>query len=61
VAASLKNERGVQVDVVDGAKGEFTVLVDGHEVARKGEALPPVEEVLAAVRKAGQASAGARS
>jgi hypothetical protein len=61
VAASLKNEPGDQVDVVDGARGEFAVLVDGHEVARKGEDLPPVEDVLAAVRKAGQATAGARA
>jgi hypothetical protein len=61
VAASLKNAPGVQVDVVDGAKGEFTVLVDGHEVAKKGENLPPVEDVLTAVRKAGQATAGARA
>jgi len=37
--------------VSDGGRGEFTVAVDGKTVARKGDALPGVEEVLAAVRK----------
>jgi hypothetical protein len=61
VADALQKEPGVQVELVDGAKGEFTVLVDGQEVATKGGGgLPPVEEVLSAVRKAGPATAGAR-
>jgi hypothetical protein len=44
--------------LVDGGKGEFTVLVDGKQVAKKDESLPPVEDVVVAVKKAGQATAG---
>ena len=51
MAAALKQEPDLRVDLIDGAKGEFTVLVDGREVIRKGASLPEVEEVLAAVRK----------
>jgi hypothetical protein len=58
VADALKREPGVEVQLLDGGKGEFTVLVDGRQVAKKGESLPPVEEVVAAVTKAGQAPAG---
>jgi hypothetical protein len=61
VADALRREPGVQVELVDGAKGEFTVSVDGQQVAAKGGGgLPPVEEVLRAVREAGPAPAGAR-
>jgi hypothetical protein len=60
VAASLRGEPGIKVDVVDGGRGEFTVTVDGREVARKdGDDLPPVEQVLAAVRAARKAAAPA--
>jgi hypothetical protein len=38
-----------QVEVIDGGRGEFTVLVDGHEVARKGDSMPSVDEIKAAV------------
>jgi len=51
VAAELRKEPELQVDVVDGSKGEFTVAVDGEEVARKGESLPEINEVVAAVRR----------
>ena len=38
------------MELIDGQKGELTVLVDGHEVARKqGDALPSAEVVKAAV------------
>jgi len=48
------------VQEVNGAKGEFTVLVDGQEVAKKeGDNLPPVESVVAAVKNAARATAGA--
>jgi hypothetical protein len=57
VADALKREPGVQVEVVDGVKGEFTVSVDGQEVARKGDNLPPADEVVAAVRDAGRLTA----
>lgn len=42
---------------MDGQRGELTVLVDGHEVARKtGDSMPSIDEVKAA---AGGAPAGA--
>jgi hypothetical protein len=53
VAAALRQEPGLQVELVDGNRGEFTVLVDGRVVAgKRGDAFPPTEEVVAAVRKA---------
>jgi hypothetical protein len=61
VADELRKQPGVDVQEVDGARGEFTVLVDGREVAHKaGDSLPTAEEVLAAVRAAGPAAAGAK-
>jgi hypothetical protein len=51
VADALRKEPDVQVQVIDGAKGEFTVVVDGEEVARKGESLPEIIEVVNAVRR----------
>jgi hypothetical protein len=53
VAETLRNEPDAEVRVENGSKGEFTVSVDGEVVSRKGEALPPPEEVVAAVRKKG--------
>jgi hypothetical protein len=51
VVAALKNEEDVQVQVVDGAKGEFTIEVDGRKVATpKGEMLPTTDEVVSAVQ-----------
>jgi len=46
VADALKREPGVQVQLEDGGKGEFTVSVDGQQVAHKGDNLPPVEAKL---------------
>jgi hypothetical protein len=61
VADELRKQPGVDVQVVDGARGEFTVLADGREVAKKTDAgMPSVEDVLAAVRNAGQATVGAK-
>jgi hypothetical protein len=41
------------VELVDGNRGELTVLVDGREVARKGLFFKPsAEQVLTALRKA---------
>ena len=49
----MRKEPDVQVAVIDGNRGELTVSVDGRVVAEKaGDDLPPVEEVLAAVRAA---------
>ena len=59
MADALRNEPGTTVQVINGAKGEFTVAVDGREVVRKGDSLPPADEVLAAVRNA-TSTAGAR-
>jgi hypothetical protein len=56
VAAALKNEPDVRVSVVDGSPGELTIRVDGEEVARKGEAFPEINDVVAAVRQSGTAA-----
>ena len=54
----MGQEPDTQVEVIDGQKGELTVLLDGHEVARKqGDSGPSAEEVKAAVAGA---TAGAR-
>ena len=58
MAASLKKEPGLQVEVVNGDRGEFTVSVDGKVVARKGETLPDAGEVVALVRNAGPGDDG---
>jgi hypothetical protein len=36
VAASLRRDLPVEVETVEGRYGEFTVLIDGEEVARAG-------------------------
>ena len=49
----MRSEPGVEVELVDGDRGELTVLVDGRPVARKWLLFKPsVEKVLAAVRGA---------
>jgi hypothetical protein len=56
----LRKEPGLHVQSVNGNRGEFTILVDGREVAHKeGDNLPPVEQVVGAVRKATKAAAEA--
>jgi hypothetical protein len=57
----LRNEPGVEVEVVSGKPGELTVQVDGRTVAKKVLFLfkPSVEKILKAVREAG--TEGARS
>jgi hypothetical protein len=51
VTAALKTDTDLNVRVVDGAKGEFTVEVDGRKVSGpSGEMLPTVDEVTRAVR-----------
>jgi hypothetical protein len=48
----LRKVLGVQVERVDGRRGEFTVLVDGQSVAKKGLFFKPsVEKVLKAVQE----------
>ena len=51
MADALQQELGVQVARVNGKRGEFTVLVDGQPVAKKGLFFKPsVEKVLKAVQ-----------
>ena len=52
MAAALKNEPGLDVHLIEGAHGEFTVSVGGQVVAQKTDPLPPVEQVVSAVRNA---------
>jgi hypothetical protein len=59
VADALKREPGVQVKLEDGAKGEFTVLIGGQPMPKKGDDMPAVDEVLSAVRKAPDAATAA--
>ena len=58
MADMLRKEPGLQVEVIDGEKGEFTVQVDGREVMRKGDDLPEPHQVVDAVRNARGAAAG---
>jgi hypothetical protein len=52
VVTALNKEPGMKVKVDNGAKGEFTALVNGRIVAQKlGEMLPTTEEVAAAVQR----------
>ena len=54
----MEREPGVEVELVDGDRGELTVLVDGRVVARKGLIFKPsVKKILAAVREATPAGA----
>jgi hypothetical protein len=44
---------GLEVELVDGKRGEFTVMVDGQVVAKKGLIFKPsVEKVIKSVREA---------
>ena len=58
MADALRTEPGVEVELVDGNRGEFTVLVDEQVVAKKGLIFKPsVEQILKAVREAMPAQA----
>jgi hypothetical protein len=60
VSAALADELGVPSQIVDGVKGEFSVLVDDVPmIQRDADSLPSVEEVEAAVRNAEPAQKGA--
>jgi len=51
--ASLKDDPDLKVDVVDGAKGEFSVEVDGRRIRGKsGEVLRNVSEITGEIRDA---------
>jgi hypothetical protein len=59
VADALRNEPGVDVEIVNGKRGELTVEVDGRTVARKFLFFfkPSVEKVVRAVRDSGVSEA----
>jgi hypothetical protein len=51
VAALIKEKTGLESDLVVGARGEFTVWLDGQRVAQKdANGFPADDEVLAAVQ-----------
>ena len=53
MAELLKRELGVEPEVIEGDRGEFTVWVGERLVAKKGWVrFPPDAKVLAAVREA---------
>jgi predicted Rdx family selenoprotein len=53
VTELLKRELGVETNLVEGDRGEFTVWVDEQVVARKGRfGFPEDMKVLEAVREA---------
>jgi len=53
VAALIKDELGVDSELTEGGRGEFTVWVGDDVVAKKdSQGFPSDEEALAAVRQA---------
>jgi hypothetical protein len=53
VAALIKDQAGLDAELIEGGRGEFTVWVDDQIVARKDAAgFPADEEALAAVQHA---------
>ena len=52
IVTALNKEPGMRVNVLNGDQGEFTVVVNGQNVAQKhGELLPTTEDVAAAVQR----------
>ena len=51
MAAQLRSDPGLNVQVMDGDRGEFSITVDGRDVIRKGDAMPTVDEAVSAVRQ----------
>jgi len=53
VAALIKQEVGIEVKIIVGGRGEFTVWVGDEAVAKKdASGFPADEEVMRAVRRA---------
>ena len=53
MAALIKDEVGIETDLIEGGRGEFTVWVGEESVARKDSlGFPSDEEVLGAVQQA---------
>jgi hypothetical protein len=52
VAAFIKKEIGLDADLVEGARGEFTVWVGDEQVAHKtADGFPTEQEALSAVAR----------
>lgn len=52
MAAALKQETGIDAELVEGRRGEFTVWADDELIAQKdANGFPSEEDVLAALRK----------
>ena len=52
-AAVIKNELGIEPELIEGDRGEFTVWVGERQVAQKGWIrFPSDEKILAAVQQA---------
>jgi hypothetical protein len=52
VAAVLKKETGLDPELVEGRRGEFTVWIDDELIAQKSAlGFPSEDDVLEAVRK----------
>ncbi|MBN9518065.1 hypothetical protein J0H58_06030 [bacterium] len=59
LAATLRADPDTTVNVVDGAKGEFTIEVDGRRIEGKsGDSLRDASELTAEVRGPEVATAG---
>jgi hypothetical protein len=56
LVAALKTESDVDVQVVNGNRGEFTVSVNGQVVAQKTDDLLPVAQIVQKVRQAKSAA-----
>jgi len=53
VAAEISKSTGIDPEVVEGSRGEFTVWVDDQRVAGKtADGFPTDEEAVSAVRRA---------
>jgi hypothetical protein len=53
VAALIKSSTGLDTEIVEGARGEFTVWVDGKRVAQKtADGFPEDQQALSAVKQA---------
>ena len=53
MAALIKQQSGIEAELIEGGRGEFTVWVDGKTVASKDTTgFPDDEEAVAAVQRA---------
>jgi hypothetical protein len=53
VAAAIKQQLGIDPDIMEGARGEFSIWVGAERVAQKGaDGFPSDEEALSAVKSA---------